>query len=89
MKFNIQKTSEPGKSFRVSSIIGRFDLPSDKITENFEGEINLSDKWNIGLIVGPSGSGKTTIAKELFPKIYDNKFKYSSACILDDMPKNT
>jgi ABC-type Mn2+/Zn2+ transport system ATPase subunit len=86
-KFDIKRSAEPGKSFRVASVIGKFDLSSNKIEEHFVGEINQPDKWNIGLIVGPSGTGKTTIAKELFPKIYDNNFKYKAECILDDMPK--
>jgi ABC-type ATPase with predicted acetyltransferase domain len=88
MKFDITKVSEPGKSFRVASVMGKFDLSSNKIEEHFVGEIIPPAKWNIGLIVGPSGTGKTTIAKELFPKIYHSDFKYKSPCILDDMPKD-
>ncbi len=89
MKFNITKVSEPGKSFRVASVMGKFDLSSNKIEEHFEGEITPPEKWNIGLIVGPSGTGKTTIAKELFPKLLKEleSFKYKAPCILDDMPK--
>lgn len=87
MKFDIVKVSEPGKSFRVASVMGKFDLSSNKIQEQFTGEITPPADWNVGLIVGPSGTGKTTIAKELFPDIYFEHFEYKSACILDDMPE--
>ena len=85
--FNIIKESKPSKSFRVASIIGKFDLQNDKIIEEFKGEINLPNQWNIGLIVGKSGTGKTTIAKELFKDSIIESYEYKSDNILDDMPK--
>ena len=60
--FDIIRESSPVKSFRVESVLGTFDLNSEKVTEHFVGDINLPTEWNIGLIVGRSGSGKTTIA---------------------------
>jgi ABC-type lipoprotein export system ATPase subunit/GNAT superfamily N-acetyltransferase len=86
--FNIIRQSEPKKSFRVASIIGKFDLESNKIVEEFSGNIEIPEKWNIGLIVGKSGTGKTTIAKELFPDSYVTDFQYNKDNILDDMPEN-
>lgn len=86
--FNIIRESKPKKSFRVASVIGKFDLPSEHIVENFNGDINLPDNWQVGLIVGKSGTGKTTIAKELFPDSYITNFQYTSESILDDMPKD-
>lgn len=86
--FNIIRESKPKKSFRVASVIGKFDLPSEHIVENFNGDINLPDNWQVGLIVGKSGTGKTTIAKELFPDSYITNFQYNSESILDDMPKD-
>jgi ABC-type lipoprotein export system ATPase subunit len=85
--FNIIKESKPSKSFRVASIIGKFDLQSENIIEQFKGEINLPENWNIGLIVGKSGTGKTTIAKELFQDALIENYEYNSETILDDMPK--
>jgi GNAT superfamily N-acetyltransferase len=86
--FDIVKTSEPTKSFRVASVMGKFDLQSNAIQERFTGSINLSDTWQIGLIVGKSGTGKTTIAKQLFPDCYITNFEYNHDNILDDMPEN-
>lgn len=85
--FDIVRTSQPTDSFRVQSIIGTYDLQQQHVTEHFKGEINLPDKWNIGLIVGRSGSGKTTIAHELFDADIINGFDWSHDNILDDMPK--
>jgi ABC-type lipoprotein export system ATPase subunit len=85
--FDIIKQVKPSKTFRVASIIGKFDLQSETIIEQFKGEIALPEKWQIGLIVGKSGTGKTTIAKQLFKDAYITKFEYSSETILDDMPK--
>ena len=86
--FDIVRKSEPKKSFRVASIIGKFDLQSNAIEERFTGNIDISDKWQIGLIVGKSGTGKTTIAKQLFENAYITNFEYDNETVLDDMPKN-
>ena len=85
--FNIVKEVKPKKTFRVSSVIGKFDLQTEHIKEQFIGDIDLNDEWQIGCIIGSSGSGKTTIAKELFPESYITNFKYEAETILDDMPK--
>lgn len=86
--FNIVKIVEPKKTFRVASVMGKFDLESNQIQEHFEGNIDIQDNWQIGLIVGKSGSGKTTIAKQLFPDSYITNFNYNAETILDDMPKD-
>lgn len=86
--FDIIKETQPEKTFRVSSIAGKFDLQTTAIQERFIGSIDLSTPWQIGIIVGKSGTGKTTIAKELFPNSYIEKFEYKASSILDDMPKD-
>lgn len=86
--FNIIRESKPAKTFRVASVIGKFDLSSEHIIEKFTGDINIPNEWQIGLIVGKSGTGKTTIAKELFPESYITNFEYKETSILDDMPNN-
>lgn len=85
MTFDIIRKSDIQKSFRVESVLGRFDIPSTKIEERFTGNIDLPDTWSIGLIVGKSGSGKSTILNELFPNPKD--FLYSNNAVVDDMPK--
>jgi ABC-type lipoprotein export system ATPase subunit/GNAT superfamily N-acetyltransferase len=86
--FDIVKTAQPKKTFRVASIIGKFDLQTNQIKEHFIGNIEIQDDWQIGLIVGKSGTGKTTIAKQLFPDAYITNFEYNAETILDDMPEN-
>jgi hypothetical protein len=55
-------------SFRVRQVAGMFDLSvGPSCTERFDAELpDLSEAWDIGVIVGPSGSGKTTIARAAF-----------------------
>jgi len=85
--FNILRQSKPDKTFRVASVIGKFDLQTEHIKEEFIGSIDLDNDWQVGIIVGASGTGKTTIAKELFPDAYVTDFEYSNQSILDDMPQ--
>jgi len=86
--FDIVKKSEPKQTFRVASVMGKFDLQSNKIEERFTGSIDIPDNWQIGMIIGKSGSGKTTIAKQLFPESYFQSFEWGNNSILDDMPEN-
>lgn len=86
--FDIIRKTKPKKSFRVASIIGKFDLQSEEVKEQFIGNFDIPEQWNIGLIVGKSGTGKTTIAKELFQNAYVTDYIYKADCILDDMPED-
>lgn len=86
-RFDIVRKAQPTDSFRVQSIIGTYDLQQSHVEERFVGNIELPEKWNIGLIVGRSGSGKTTIARELFDADIIDGFDWSHDNILDDMPK--
>jgi ABC-type lipoprotein export system ATPase subunit/predicted acetyltransferase len=85
--FNIIKEVKPKQTFRVASVIGKFDLQSEHIVEHFQGNIDINNNWQIGLIVGKSGTGKTTIAKQLFEDAFITNFEYTAETILDDMPK--
>ena len=85
--FDIIKEVKPKQTFRVASVIGKFDLQSEHIIEHFQGNIDINDNWQVGLIVGKSGTGKTTIAKQLFEDAYITNFEYKAETILDDMPK--
>ena len=87
--FNILRETTPDKSYRVANVMGKFDLSSNHIKEEFEGNLDIDDKkWDIGVIVGSSGTGKSTIAKELFPDNYIEKFDYKNKSILDDFHKD-
>lgn len=86
--FDIIRKTIAKKTFRSEAIIGKFDLQNNVVEERFSGNIDLSNDWQIGLIVGASGTGKTTIAKELFSESYVTNFNYISDSVIDDMPKN-
>lgn len=86
--FNIIKENNVNKTFRVAKVMSDFDVKIEHSNEHFEGQIDIPEKWNIGLIVGGSGTGKTTIAKELF---YDNiidNFEWTDDSVLDNMNKD-
>lgn len=87
--FNIIKESRPNKSFRVSNVLGTFDLQNEKIREEFKGSIDIEGlEWQIGLIVGASGTGKTTITKEIFGDNLFDSFEYKELSFLDDFEDN-
>lgn len=86
-KFDIVKKSNVKPTFRVSKIMADFDVHSDHATEQFKGEIILPESWSIGMIVGGSGTGKSTIGFELFGNAMLDNFEYTSASVIDDMPK--
>lgn len=86
--FKIVKKVEPKKTFRVASVIDSFDLTSNKVTQVFEGSLEIeNDDWNVGVVFGASGTGKTTIAKEVLGDNYYVPDNYGAESILDDMPK--
>lgn len=85
--FNIIKKNDVDKTFRVAKVMSDFDVKMEHSNEHFEGQIELPDEWNIGLIVGGSGTGKTTIANELFKENLIIQFNYDDNSVLDNMPK--
>ena len=64
--FNIVKTNEPETTFRTSKIQADYDVKFEHSCEHFEGNLELPDEWQIGVIVGNSGTGKSTIAEKMF-----------------------
>lgn len=85
--FDIVKQNDIKNSFRVSKIQADYDIKNEHANEHFIGDIEIPEKWNIGVIVGGSGTGKTTIAKELFEKNYITDFEYTADSVIDDMPQ--
>lgn len=68
MKVLAHKSTIIPNSFAVDQVRGMFDLKLEKSAEvQFEVELpDLSEDWQIGVIVGPSGSGKSTVAKQAY-----------------------
>lgn len=87
--FDIVKTSNIKNTFRVNSVLTSFDLKPENVGEHIKGNIPIENKdWNIMVIYGESGTGKSTIAKQIFGDLYFEKFDYSAASLIDDMPKS-
>lgn len=86
--FSIDKKNKVDKTFRVSKIMADFDVDPKHSNEHFEGDFDLPQEWNVGIIVGKSGTGKTTIAKDMFGEELILGFEYSHKSVIDDMPKN-
>lgn len=86
--FDIIKENKVNKTFRVAKIMNDFDVKTEHANEHFEGEIDIPDKWNIGLICGGSGTGKTTIVNELFKDNIINGFDYDDNSVIDNMSKD-
>lgn len=84
--FDIVKSSNVVNSFRVSFVRDKFSISADKVTEKFEGNIELPEKWNVGVIVGASGTGKSTIMKELFGG--ETKNHFGNNPIIDEIAKD-
>ncbi|QXL48865.1 ABC transporter ATP-binding protein [Ligilactobacillus salivarius] len=86
--FSIDKKNEVDKTFRVSKIMADFDVDPKHSNEHFEGDFDLPEEWNVGIIVGKSGTGKTTIAKDMFGEELISGLKYNHKSVIDDMPKD-
>ena len=73
---------------RLCQVLGMFDVePAAQSVQQWNVDINLPDRWNIGVIVGPSGSGKTTVARELFGSCFTGPYEWSpNRSILDGFP---
>lgn len=85
--FDIIKSNNPKITFRVSKIQADYDVKIEHSCEHFIGNIDIPQKWQIGVIVGNSGTGKSTIAKEVFGDYYIEHFEYFHESVIDDMPK--
>jgi ABC-type molybdenum transport system ATPase subunit/photorepair protein PhrA len=77
------------RTARVLQMEGMYDVPRAKKTERtWDVDLDLSQPWNVGLIVGPSGSGKSTIARELFGDRIVERWDWpADASILDGFPE--
>ena len=64
--FDIVKKNVPKLTFRTSKIQADYDVKFEHSSEHFVGDIELPDKWHIGVIVG----GGQERAKQRLPKKY-------------------
>jgi GTPase SAR1 family protein len=85
---HITRTVAVQSSHRLAQVLGMFDVEQPEIsTQEWDVDIQLPEKWNIGVIVGPSGSGKTTIARELFGEHFAADFMWpSDRSIIEGFP---
>lgn len=86
--FNIIRKNNVKKTFRVAQVMSDFDVKLEHSNEQFTGNIDLPENWNIGLICGGSGTGKTTIVNELFKDNIITSFNWTDESVLDNMPKD-
>lgn len=86
LPIDIQIHSDIDLTNRVKQVSSLFDVPpTEKVSQSWSGSLDLSDDWQIGLIVGPSGCGKTTIAEHLFGK--PKSLKWGAKSVIDDFDK--
>lgn len=82
--------SEVNKEFRCQVAANSLDIDVEKksIHHLKIDNINIPDKWNIGLVYGNSGSGKTTMIKHLFgDKIFEVKLDEDKP-IINQLPED-
>lgn len=81
------------QSFVVDQVRGMFDIEPEKTAqETFAVELpELTEDWQIGVIVGPSGSGKTTIARDVYGKAFrEGGFRWDKArAVVDQFGKTS
>lgn len=86
--FHIVRKVDIKDTFRVSRVMANFDVQKEHCNKTFDGELNLPDDWQIGLICGASGTGKSTIANELFGDYQNDRLSFEANSVIDDMPKD-
>ncbi len=64
-KIEIYNKIDDFNSYRAKQVKSMFNAESG-CNFNFEMKVDLSGKWQIGVVVGLSGSGKTSIGKNYF-----------------------
>tara|TARA_R110002020_G_C16250215_1_gene769749 strand:- start:321 stop:1442 length:1122 start_codon:yes stop_codon:yes gene_type:complete len=88
-KVEVILKSDVNKKFRCQVAANSLDIDVEKksIHHLKIDNINLPEKWNVGLVYGNSGSGKTTMIKHLFGEnIFDVKLDETKP-IINQLPK--
>lgn len=88
-KIEVVLQSEISNSFRCKLACNSLDIDIEKksIHRLFIENIDVPEKWNVGLIYGSSGSGKTTLAKKLFGENVFKTVLNENLPIIDQFPK--
>jgi GNAT superfamily N-acetyltransferase len=88
--FDIIKKTKVENTFRNATVLGKYDIPKteEKIFQ-INGNIDLVNDWQIGLIYGTSGSGKSIIAKEIFGGNIIESYKWDNKkSLIDNFDNN-
>ena len=91
-KVEVILKSDVNKEFRCQVAANSLDIDVEKksIHHLKIDNINLPEKWNVGLVYGNSGSGKTTMIKHLFGEnIFDVKLDKTKPIINPVTPTNS
>ena len=85
---HITRTVAVQSSHRLAQVLGMFDVEQRQLSiQEWDVDLQLPEKWNIGVIIGPSGSGKTTVARELFGEHFAADFDWpKDQSIIDGFP---
>jgi ABC-type ATPase with predicted acetyltransferase domain len=85
----VKLESQVNKSFRCKMACDSLDIDiAKKSIHHLKIEnINIPQKWNVGLIYGASGSGKTTLAKKLFGENVFKTILNEDEPIINQFPK--
>jgi ABC-type ATPase with predicted acetyltransferase domain len=87
---DIKLQSEIFTNFRCQVAANSLDIDVKKksIHHLHIENINLPDKWNVGLVYGSSGSGKTTMIKQLFGQDIFKTILNEDEPIINQLPSN-
>lgn len=69
-RIDLVRRSEVSLSTRARQLASMFELEERSTEERWSFDLDLPDRWSVGLIVGPSGSGKTTVGREVFAECF-------------------
>tara|TARA_R110000796_G_scaffold242477_1_gene364548 strand:+ start:472 stop:1596 length:1125 start_codon:yes stop_codon:yes gene_type:complete len=83
--YNVHLESEVSNSFRCVKAANSLDIDSKKKSvHEFQIEAEITEDFNIGLIVGASGSGKTTLAESVWGEM--NNILADDLPVIDQFP---
>lgn len=86
--YRVELQADSSESFRCIKAANSCDLDvKKKLKHELEITVNITDDFNIGVIIGNSGSGKTTLAHEIFGKDCFDASLDLEKTIIDQLPE--